>query len=95
MSTSPEPTAMPAPRSSFPNATSTSTSAVPSATGDDVLEAVARQLEVVTILHDRAERVVRGTHVEVALAEDTERRDPIEGLGHARGLREVELDEAG
>src|SRR5216683_4295021 len=106
---SPEPTASPAARSSLPNLTSKRTirsrsatgglshrrSQPPevSATGGDVREVVADKLEVVALLHDRAQRVAGRRLAEVGLAEEMQSPGPVDRLGDTGWLGEVQLAE--
>src|SRR5688572_5699062 len=76
---SPVPTAIPSARRRAPNAASMRTYG--SATGDPV-DAAPDQLQVVTFLDDRAERVVDRTSVHCGLAQHVQGADPVDGLGH-------------
>src|SRR3954462_13442053 len=89
--TSPEPTPMPTERTSWPNATSNSTIGASSGTGDDLLQVVPNEFEVVAILHDRSQRVVHGAAVQFGLAEHLERGDPVERFCDTRRLGQIEL----
>src|SRR5580704_5617541 len=64
-----------------------------SGTGGDLLQVVADHLEVVPVLDDGAERVLRVAGVQVRLAEEVEGPGPVDGLRHARRLGQVELAE--
>src|SRR5215467_11522584 len=86
---SPEPTAMPATRSSRQKATSRLVNE--SGTGRDRGEVVLDQFEVVALFHHRAEGVGRGSRVKVGLAKEAERPGPVDRLGHARRLGQVKL----
>src|SRR3954466_2467229 len=89
--TSPEPTPIPTERNSWPNATSNSTIGASSGTGDDLLELLANQFEVVAILDDCAEGVVHRGRVQLRLAEHIERGDPVQRFGDTRRLGQIEL----
>src|SRR5262245_7275896 len=93
--TSPVPTATPAERSSWPKSTSDpAREAGPcsgSGTGDDLLQALPHQIEVVPLLDDRAQGVLRRLDVEIALAENVQRHHPVERLGDAGRLGEVQV----
>src|SRR5215813_15470768 len=88
---SPEPTARPAARSSRPNRTSRLRIVSRSATGCDVREVVADELEVIALLHDRAQCVAGGRLSEVGLAQEVQGPRPVDRLGDAWGLGEVEF----
>src|SRR5215469_1502219 len=98
--TSPVPTVRPAPRSSRQKSTSmaangASVAAIAwSATGRDLREVVAHDVEVVPILDDSAESVVRGLRRQVGLAEEAERAHPVDRLSHARRLSQLQLPQA-
>src|SRR5579859_7268351 len=88
--TSPEPTASPARRSSWQNRTSTPV--MPgSGTGGDLLQVVPDQVEVVMVLHHGAEGVLGKLRAEFGAAEQVQGAGPVDGLGHAGRLGEVEL----
>src|SRR5215472_4151499 len=102
---SPEPTARPAARSSRPNAASRSTSAVwtgraggvipascpGSGMSGDVSEVLANEVQVVALLHDVAQGVGGGIGAEVVLAEEVKCPHPVDGLGNAGRLGQVEI----
>src|SRR5579859_1489142 len=88
-STSPEPTASPSARNSPANATSSPVNG--SGTGGDLLQVVQDHLEIVPVLDHGAQRVARVA--EVRFAEEVQRARPVDGLGHARRLGQVELTE--
>src|SRR6185369_7805782 len=99
VSTSPEPTARPAPRNSSANATSTLTNGAslvsPSATlahsprGDPV-EVGAHQFQVVVVLDHRAQGVLHRRGVQLGRPEHIEGAYPVDGLGYARRLGQLE-----
>src|SRR5262249_10752077 len=78
--TSPEPTASPARRSSRQNRTSTPV--MPgSGTGGDLLQVVPHHVEVVALLHHRAEGVGGQLRVQPGPAEHVEGAGPVDRLG--------------
>src|SRR5215469_1119463 len=94
---SPVPTVSPAARSSREKSTSIAANgACPaavasSATGRDLREVVTHDVEVVSILDDGAEGVVRGLRRQVALAKERQGTHPVDGLSHAWGLGQLKL----
>src|ERR1700733_5890770 len=94
-STSPDPTARPAARNSPAKLTSrpvkSGGASGAAGTGDDLGQVVADDLEVVAVLDYRAQRVRRVRHVQVRLAEHVETPGPVDGLGDAGRLGQVEL----
>src|SRR5580704_11079637 len=88
-STSPEPTASPAARNSPANATSSPVNG--SGTGGDLLQVVQDHLEIVPVLDHGAQRVA--SVGQVRFAEEVQGAGPVDGLGHARRLGQVELAE--
>src|SRR5580658_5813491 len=94
---SPEPTFSPAVRSSREKPTSVLTIgaryAAPggSATGRDLCQVVAHQIEVVAFLHHGTERVLGIRLVQVGGAEEVQGLHPVDGLGDPGRLGQVEL----
>src|SRR6202161_3007880 len=91
---SPEPTASPAARSSPANLTSspvngTRSSSGAGGTGGDLLQVVQDHLEIVPVLDHGAQRVA--CVGQVPLAEEIQGAGPVDGLGHAGRLGQVEL----
>src|SRR5688572_22886718 len=90
---------MPAARSSRANATRVARSSPPAdepgatlaLATDDLLEPAAYQVEVVTVLDHRSERVLGYSLLQVVGVEHLEGLDPVDGLGDTRRLGEVEL----
>ena len=66
--------------------------ASPSSASDGV---VAHQVEVLVVLEHRAERLLDDGCVELLAAEGHERLRPVDRLGHAGGLGEVEVAQPG
>src|SRR5215472_16721654 len=91
VSTSPVPTLSPAPRSSRAKPTSTSVNGTRSSTRRDLLQAVPDQVEIVAVLDDRAERVVRSLWCQLRLPQESQGADPVDGLCDSWRLRQVEL----
>src|SRR5581483_1256828 len=92
-STSPVPTTTPADLSSRAKPVSTPVNAASLPTGGDLREVVPHQIEVVAVLDDGAERVARRPRRQLRFAEETERADPVDGLGHAGRLDQIQLPE--
>src|SRR5215472_10023585 len=91
VSTSPVPTLSPAPRSSRAKPTSTSVNGTRSSTRRDLLQAVADQVEIVAVLDDRAQRVVRSLGCQLRLPKKSQGTNPVDGLRDPWRLRQVEL----
>src|SRR5580658_542457 len=94
--TSPEPTASPAARNSPANVTSspvngTRSSSGAAGTGGDLLQVVQDHLEIVPVLDHGTQRVPRVG--QVRFAQEVQSAGPVDGLGHARRLGQVELPE--
>src|SRR5215469_7318426 len=91
---SPVPTASPAARSSRAKSTSTPTIGASSGTGRDLFQVVPRHVEVVAFLHHGTERVLRQLGVQLGRsgpAEEVEGARPVDRLGDAGRLGQVEL----
>src|SRR5450755_4909918 len=91
VSTSPEPTASPAERSTAAKSTSTPTKGACSGTGCDLFQVVPDHVEVVAFLHHRAEGVLGVLRAKVGLAEEVENANPVDGLRDPGRLGEVQL----
>src|ERR1035438_4585556 len=88
---SPEPTASPAARSSCAKATSTPTNAARLDTGCDLFQVLSDDVEIVAFLHHGAESVGRVRCVQIGLAKEIEHADPVDRLGDARRLGQVQV----
>src|SRR3984885_6632826 len=95
---SPDPITSPAERSSREKPTSVlriggryAARVAGSATGRDLCQVVAHELEVVAFLDHRAERVVRVRLVKIGRPKKVQGPDPVDGLGYPRRLGQVEL----
>src|SRR5215467_2263096 len=96
---SPEPTATPAVLSSRPNLVRrltilscpvlTCSVLTRSATGGYVGEILADELEVITFLHNRAERVAGHIRVQIGLTQEVQGLRPVDGLRNARRFGQV------
>src|ERR1700683_5215756 len=98
---SPDPIASPAERSSREKPTSVlriggryAACVAGSATGRDLCQVAAHQLEVVAFLDHRAERVVRIRLIKVGGPEKVQGADPVDGLGDPGRLGQVQLPHA-
>src|ERR1700722_5032733 len=90
---SPEPTASPDERSSDAKSTSTPAKAARSGTGRDLFQIAPHPVEIVAFLDPGTEGVLGDLCVESGLAEEVESPDPVDRLGHARGLGQIQFPE--
>src|SRR5690349_18716837 len=91
VSTSPVPTARPAERSSAAKLASTAANGAWSATGGDLLQVLPDQVEIVPFFHHGAQGVPGYFRAELGLAEEVEGAHPVDGLGYAGRLGQVQL----
>src|SRR5215472_11222441 len=88
---SPVPTVIPAERSARAKPTITGTNGESSGTGGYLCQVLPDEVKIVAILDNGAQRVVSGLDGQVGLAEEAQRPHPVNGLGDARRLGQVEL----
>src|SRR6476646_8504328 len=91
--TRPGPTSSPASRSTRPNVTMCETTPLPgTGAGDEPRERlVANREQILVVLEHRAERRLHVVDVDLALAERGQRLRPVDRLGHAVRLLQIEL----